>query len=141
MTGVGFLGAGVIMRLKGRLSGITTAASIWAAAALGLGLGVGMYAISLTAGHPKVDELELTFEAHDLQVHSRRQAKQNGQLVVRLTAMGSDRAHRSVMGGAVRGRRDPRLRHVAAARGLATTYAFPYSPVDGHEAGSEDTVA
>jgi putative Mg2+ transporter-C (MgtC) family protein len=41
VTGVGFIGAGVILREKGEVRGITTAASIWAAAALGIGIGAG----------------------------------------------------------------------------------------------------
>lgn len=41
VSGVGFLGAGVIMHLRGEVRGITTAASIWAAAALGIGIGAG----------------------------------------------------------------------------------------------------
>lgn len=42
-TGVGFIGAGVIMRETGRVTGLTTAAAIWLTAALGLGLGLGSY--------------------------------------------------------------------------------------------------
>lgn len=45
VTGVGFLGAGVIMRDRGQVRGLATAASIWMAAALGLGIGIGMYAL------------------------------------------------------------------------------------------------
>ena len=43
VTGVGFLGAGVILREKGRIMGLTTAASIWVVAALGMGIGLGLY--------------------------------------------------------------------------------------------------
>jgi putative Mg2+ transporter-C (MgtC) family protein len=42
-TGVGFLGAGVIFRDGAGVSGITTAASIWAVAALGMAAGAGHY--------------------------------------------------------------------------------------------------
>jgi len=42
-TGVGFLGAGVIMRDGLNISGLTTAASIWAVAAIGVLVGVGFY--------------------------------------------------------------------------------------------------
>jgi putative Mg2+ transporter-C (MgtC) family protein len=44
VTGVGFLGAGVIMKEGLNISGLTTAASIWLAAAIGVVLGVGFYA-------------------------------------------------------------------------------------------------
>jgi putative Mg2+ transporter-C (MgtC) family protein len=41
VTGVGFLGAGVILREGGRVVGLTTAAAIWLTAALGMGIGGG----------------------------------------------------------------------------------------------------
>ncbi|MCV9928234.1 MgtC/SapB family protein [Flavobacterium sp. LS1R49] len=43
VTGIGFLGAGVIFRGDNRVNGITTAASIWAVAAVGMGIGGGYY--------------------------------------------------------------------------------------------------
>jgi putative Mg2+ transporter-C (MgtC) family protein len=43
VTGVGFLGAGTILRAGGSVRGLTTAASIWAVAAIGLAVGVGYY--------------------------------------------------------------------------------------------------
>ncbi|MCS7283079.1 MAG: MgtC/SapB family protein [Anaerolineae bacterium] len=45
VTGVGFLGAGAILREGHRITGLTTAATIWMAAALGMGIGVGKYAL------------------------------------------------------------------------------------------------
>ncbi|HUN23273.1 MAG TPA: MgtC/SapB family protein [Anaerolineales bacterium] len=41
VSGVGFLGAGVILRNGGRVFGLTTAATIWLTAALGMGIGAG----------------------------------------------------------------------------------------------------
>ena len=41
VTGIGFLGAGAIVREHGRIGGLTTAATIWLAAALGMGVGAG----------------------------------------------------------------------------------------------------
>lgn len=43
VTGIGFLGAGVIFRGDNRISGITTAATIWTVAAVGMGIGAGYY--------------------------------------------------------------------------------------------------
>lgn len=43
VTGLGFLSAGVIMRADNHISGITTAASVWAVAAVGMGIGGGYY--------------------------------------------------------------------------------------------------
>ncbi|HOF88125.1 MAG TPA: MgtC/SapB family protein [Armatimonadota bacterium] len=45
VSGVGFLGAGVILREGGRVVGLTTAAAIWLTAALGMALGGGYYLI------------------------------------------------------------------------------------------------
>lgn len=49
VTGVGFLGAGVILREGGRVMGITTASTIWLTAAIGMGIGGGFYGVSLCA--------------------------------------------------------------------------------------------
>lgn len=48
VTGVGFLGAGVIMRDGMNISGLTTAASIWGVAVIGILVGVGFYAAAIT---------------------------------------------------------------------------------------------
>lgn len=47
MIGVGFLGAGVIMREGTSIKGLTTAAGIWVMGAIGLAIGVGVYYIAL----------------------------------------------------------------------------------------------
>ena len=49
VTGVGFLGAGAIMRDGPRVSGLTTAATIWITAALGMGIASGGWKTALTA--------------------------------------------------------------------------------------------
>lgn len=46
VSGIGFLGAGAILRFGADVKGLTTAASIWAVAALGLAVGAGMYGIA-----------------------------------------------------------------------------------------------
>lgn len=46
ITGVGFLGAGVIFRNSINVSGITTAASIWISAAIGMFIGIGEFALA-----------------------------------------------------------------------------------------------
>ena len=43
VTGIGFLGAGVIMRSKDSVKGLTTAACVWVACAIGLAIGAGFY--------------------------------------------------------------------------------------------------
>ena len=47
VTGIGFLGAGVIMREGFTISGLTTAASLWASSAIGVLVGVGFYAAAI----------------------------------------------------------------------------------------------
>lgn len=51
VTGIGFLGAGAIIREGGRIAGLTTAATIWLAAALGMGIGAGeLVFVSIATG-------------------------------------------------------------------------------------------
>lgn len=66
LTGVGFIGAGVIFRGGFTVDGITTAATIWISAAIGMAIGVGDYrlawfteivAISVLAGLSFVEDL------------------------------------------------------------------------------------
>ena len=47
ITGVGFLGAGTILREGTNVKGLTTAASLWSVACLGIAAGAGYYAIAL----------------------------------------------------------------------------------------------
>jgi putative Mg2+ transporter-C (MgtC) family protein len=49
VTGVGFLGAGAILRQGTDVKGLTTAASIWVVAAMGMILGFGFYSIAIYA--------------------------------------------------------------------------------------------
>jgi len=49
VVGIGFLGAGVIFKGDDRVTGLTTATTIWVAAALGMGVGGGYYAICIIA--------------------------------------------------------------------------------------------
>jgi putative Mg2+ transporter-C (MgtC) family protein len=49
VSGIGFLGAGVILRDRGRIRGLTTAASVWATASIGLGIANKMYILSVAS--------------------------------------------------------------------------------------------
>jgi putative Mg2+ transporter-C (MgtC) family protein len=49
VSGIGFLGAGAIVRLGNNIRGLTTAASLWLIAAVGLALGAGMFAAAAAA--------------------------------------------------------------------------------------------
>lgn len=48
VTGIGFLGAGMIFVHKKNITGLTTAAGIWATAGIGMSVGAGMYFISIS---------------------------------------------------------------------------------------------
>lgn len=48
VSGVGFLGAGVILKEQGRIMGLTTAAAIWVVSAIGMGIGSGFYSLAVT---------------------------------------------------------------------------------------------
>ena len=81
MTGIGFLGAGVIMRDGFSIRGLSTAASIWMTAAIGIIIGLGFYgaavavamitvalmsgvrAVELALPHQELLHLSLTFPA------------------------------------------------------------------------------
>jgi len=49
ISGIGFIGAGLIIQSGSHVHGITTAASIWVVAALGLAVGMGYYSAALVA--------------------------------------------------------------------------------------------
>ncbi len=49
MTGIGFLGAGVIMKEKFSIRGLTTAASIWMTSSIGITVGLGFYTAAVSA--------------------------------------------------------------------------------------------
>jgi putative Mg2+ transporter-C (MgtC) family protein len=78
VTGIGFLGAGAIMRTDSGIHGLTTAATVWVNAALGVAVGAGKYhlafigvAVTLAALlilHP----VEVAFDRRIRGPHSRR---------------------------------------------------------------------
>lgn len=49
ISGIGFLGAGAIIQMKGSVRGLTTAAGIWMTACIGLAVGAGMYVVACLA--------------------------------------------------------------------------------------------
>jgi putative Mg2+ transporter-C (MgtC) family protein len=46
VTGIGFLGAGAILRSGGNVHGLTTAATIWVNAAIGMATGLGRFTVA-----------------------------------------------------------------------------------------------
>ena len=49
ITGIGFLGGGLIIFRGGGLHGVTTAAGLWITAAIGMSVGLGMYDVAIFA--------------------------------------------------------------------------------------------
>lgn len=50
VTGIGFIGAGNIIANRGKVHGITTAATLWTVAAIGLAVGSGSYFLAVISG-------------------------------------------------------------------------------------------
>ncbi len=50
ISGVGFLGAGTIFTASKKITGLTTAASLWSCACLGITIGYGLYLVALIGG-------------------------------------------------------------------------------------------
>lgn len=59
VQGIGFLGAGVILHNRSRVSGLTSAASIWVAASVGMACGAGLYAPAVMAAVIVIVSLQL----------------------------------------------------------------------------------
>lgn len=49
VSGIGFLGAGTIIQFRDSVRGLTTAATVWAAAGIGLAVGAGFYVGAVSA--------------------------------------------------------------------------------------------
>ncbi len=71
VSGIGFIGAGVIIFQKNVVRGVTTAAGLWVAAAIGLSCGGGMYILALGATVLTI----IVLEAMNF-LHSRYEEKQ-----------------------------------------------------------------
>jgi len=74
VSGVGFLGAGAILRDTGRVMGLTTAATIWLAAAVGMGIGAGEFLLT-AAGTILVLLVLWVFPALEARIDNLRHAR------------------------------------------------------------------
>ncbi|MGA7110391.1 MAG: MgtC/SapB family protein [Terracidiphilus sp.] len=59
VQGIGFLGAGLIIHNRSRISGLTSAASVWVVASIGMACGAGLYVAAVVAAVTVVIALEL----------------------------------------------------------------------------------
>lgn len=76
ITGIGFLGGGAMIHMKGAVRGLTTAAGIWMTAIIGMAVGIGMYLISIGATLLILITL-VTFEQYE----KRRQLGQEAKVI------------------------------------------------------------
>jgi putative Mg2+ transporter-C (MgtC) family protein len=67
VTGIGFIGAGVILHDKGKAVGLTSAATIWATASVGLAISFGMYILGVLTSIVLFGLLAL----HDLPIYKK----------------------------------------------------------------------
>jgi putative Mg2+ transporter-C (MgtC) family protein len=59
VQGIGFLGAGLILHNRSRISGLTSAASVWVVASIGMACGAGLYAAAVVAAVTVIIALQL----------------------------------------------------------------------------------
>jgi putative Mg2+ transporter-C (MgtC) family protein len=59
VQGIGFLGAGLILHNRSRVSGLTSAANVWVIASIGMAVGAGLYAAAVIAAVVVLVALEL----------------------------------------------------------------------------------
>jgi len=59
VQGIGFLGAGLILHNRNRVSGLTSAACVWVVASIGMACGAGLYAAAVLAAIVVIVALEL----------------------------------------------------------------------------------
>lgn len=86
ITGVGFLGGGAMIHMKGSVRGLTTAAGIWMTAAIGMAVGVGMYWCSFIATVLILVTL-VVFESVE---HKRNMGQENRTLRLRINGLVDD---------------------------------------------------
>jgi putative Mg2+ transporter-C (MgtC) family protein len=72
VTGIGFLGAGAILRQGDGIKGLTTAASIWVVAAIGMACGFGLFVLALLATVMSIVALVAMGKFEDRVLHTRK---------------------------------------------------------------------
>ncbi len=110
VSGIGFLGAGAILRHGTSIRGMTTAASLWSAAGIGITAGAGLPALAAMAAGLILftlvplknweTRLRLGQEAGRLEIHLRDDREAVGKTLVNLTRMGITIRGATVLQGA-----------------------------------------
>src|SRR5438874_2294930 len=90
VSGIGFIGGGTILKERGSIKGLTTAAGLWAAAALGMAAGAGLYSMGIASAViilltlVVLRRVELRFPRRALETWSIRIALADGATVERV---------------------------------------------------------
>ena len=86
VTGVGFLGGGAMIHMRGSVRGLTTAAGIWMVATIGMSVGVGMYLVAI------VGTLLILVTLVSLEVweHRRRIGQESKVISLKINKVGVD---------------------------------------------------
>ena len=104
LTGLGFVGAGVIFKDENRISGITTATTIWMTAALGMAAGAGYEWLSLFATYriicpyqrKTLEQYEELFKTYNMKVVRSVQHKTEHRISGRWILIGSAENHKKL---------------------------------------------
>ena len=84
VTGVGFLGGGAMIHMRGSVRGLTTAAGIWMVATIGMSVGVGMYAVAVIG----TTLILLTLISLEIWEHRRRIGQESKVITVKIHQVG-----------------------------------------------------
>jgi len=71
VAGVGFIGAGTIIQTRDRVTGITTAATLWVTSSIGMAVGIGFYTAAIIVAAISYITLQLAWIEKKLGFHSK----------------------------------------------------------------------
>jgi len=72
VAGVGFIGAGTIIQTRDRVTGITTAATLWVTSSIGMAVGIGFYTAEIIVAAISYITLKLAWIEKKLGLHSKK---------------------------------------------------------------------
>jgi putative Mg2+ transporter-C (MgtC) family protein len=72
VAGVGFIGAGTIIQTRDRVTGITTAATLWVTSSIGMAVGIGFYTAAIIVAAISYITLKLAWIEKKLGSHSKK---------------------------------------------------------------------
>jgi uncharacterized membrane protein YhiD involved in acid resistance len=127
VSGIGFIGAGVIMRRGGSVQGINTAANLWATAGMGLAVGGGyitLGAIILLS----ILTTQVTINRVGLWIDARAPRTEEGLFT--LTIEFSPGAEREVEASLGSGANHSLLKHTAVVPGMSTSWVEEFRGID-----------